>query len=467
MMIRHILLKRKNNIGSVADIVSAWKVLSVFCIMFVLLIGCGEPNLDDPKVREKIIAEAINFDSLQTRRAPSGEELRYAPNQEQPYTGWVKGERVLQQYQNGIPNGIYISWYRNGQNSKKGTYRNGQKNGVWTEWRENGQRDSEGIYKNNVQNGMWSYWDEKRQKFWEIDYSNMDMDSMVNVLDDSRVREKFLDEAIDFDSLQTRREPSGEELSYAPNQEQPYTGWVKSDSLDIIDDDFDNENISYIIQDLHAGRPGDMELAQYQHGKLHGSYINWWNSNQQNFLSGTFLNGKLHGLVTTWYKNGQKATEDPYKNGLLNGKWTTWYKNGQKKWEGTSLNDKPDGLSTMWYENGQKRSEGTDKNGEHDGLWTMWYKNGQKELEGTYKNGKEDGLWTAWYENGRKWEEGTYKNGKEDGLWTRWDKNGQKLRNNTDKDKPVEMGPTAEVEMVPIEVEMGPIEYKKQHWWDH
>ncbi len=298
-MIRHIFLKRKNNIGSMVDIVSVWKVLSVFCIMFLLIIGCGEPNLDDPKIREKIIAEAIDWDNLQTRRSPSGEELRYAPN-----------------------------------------------------------------------------------------------------------------------------------------QEQPYTGWVKSDSQDIINDidDSENESISGIISHLHVGHPGDMELVQYQRGKLHGFYINWRDSNQQNFLRGAFLNGKLHGLVTIWYENGQKLVEGTCKNGKGDGRWTRWHKNGQKAVEVTYKNGELHGLVTVSHENGQKLVEGTYKNGKEDGRVTVWHENGQIGEEGTYKNGKEDGLWNAWHENGQKWKKGIYKNEKRDGLWIEWDENGEEVSRKTYKD---------------------------------
>ena len=172
MVIRHILLKRKNNMGSVVDIVSVWKVLSVFCIMFVLLIGCGEPNLDDPKIREKIIAEAIDEDNLQTRKTPSGEELRYAPNQERPYAGWVKRDRELWQFQNGKPNGLYISWFWNGQNSEKGIFRNGEKVGLWTEWHDNGQKWEEGTYKEGKKNGRWTEWDQNGEKLWSETYTD-------------------------------------------------------------------------------------------------------------------------------------------------------------------------------------------------------------------------------------------------------------------------------------------------------
>ena len=112
-------------------------IISMFCMCFALLIGCGGsemddddpiadgdlisdnlPNLDDPKMREQILMEAIDEDNLQTRQSSSGEELFYAPNQEEPYTGWVKSQQEeddnllwyneLWQVQDGKKHGIYL-----------------------------------------------------------------------------------------------------------------------------------------------------------------------------------------------------------------------------------------------------------------------------------------------------------------------------------------------------------------------
>ena len=145
-----ILLEKGKFTRFVGSSSGIWKIMtlaSILCLVVASLIGCGEPNLDDPKVREEVIAKAIDQDSLQTRRAPSGEELYYAPNQERPYAGWVKIRNALYEFQNGKPNGIYISWYSNGQNRKKGTFRNGEEDSLWTQWYENGQKMSEGTYK--------------------------------------------------------------------------------------------------------------------------------------------------------------------------------------------------------------------------------------------------------------------------------------------------------------------------------
>ena len=62
--------------------------LFLFTVL-VLLFGCGESNLDDPETLDKILAEAIDADKIQ-KRGEEDEKLFYAPNESNPYTGWVK-----------------------------------------------------------------------------------------------------------------------------------------------------------------------------------------------------------------------------------------------------------------------------------------------------------------------------------------------------------------------------------------
>ena len=70
--------------------------------MFValLMVGCGDPDLDDKETLDGIIAEAIDKDKLQ-RRSKKGETLYHATSQQTPYTGWAK-----LMYDNGRVNGL-------------------------------------------------------------------------------------------------------------------------------------------------------------------------------------------------------------------------------------------------------------------------------------------------------------------------------------------------------------------------
>ena len=95
-------------------------------------------------MREQILAEALDEDHLQTRLSPAG-ELYYAPNQEVPWTGWVKATEddvpyALWQMQDGKRHGIFLKWYDNQQNREKVFYKNGVENDLWTFWTKNGEK---------------------------------------------------------------------------------------------------------------------------------------------------------------------------------------------------------------------------------------------------------------------------------------------------------------------------------------
>ena len=158
------------------------KCFSLICITLLLLIGCEEPplpeppnvtespNLDDSEVRKSIFDAAIDEADLQVTRNTSGEKIYHAANQEQPYTGWVKNIRKLQQFRDGKKHGIYISWYGNWQKVEQGQYKNGVQDGLWTQWDPVGQTEIEGTYKDGNRDGLWTLWHPNGEKESEITY---------------------------------------------------------------------------------------------------------------------------------------------------------------------------------------------------------------------------------------------------------------------------------------------------------
>jgi len=116
----------------------------------LLLVGCEESStpkaidLDDKETLDKIIAEAIDGNTLQGR-GKEGEVLAYARNQQAPYTGWVKfvydnGQvRELSQYKDGKADGLGIEWYEIGQKEWEHTYKDGKLMTV-VAWKPNGEK---------------------------------------------------------------------------------------------------------------------------------------------------------------------------------------------------------------------------------------------------------------------------------------------------------------------------------------
>ncbi len=132
----------------------------------------GGIDLDDNETRNRIIAEAIDGNTLQ-ERAKEGEKLAYAPNQETPYTGWGavmhdNGQiEMLAQIKDGKPDGHVISWYENGRKRTWNQYKDGKLNGLVAMWYENGQKKQEATYKDDKRDGLMTRWYENGDKKWE------------------------------------------------------------------------------------------------------------------------------------------------------------------------------------------------------------------------------------------------------------------------------------------------------------
>ena len=93
----------------------------------MLVVGCSSDKEESSsQMREPIDDDTIKLDinNLIDRGG-----LKYAPNDDEPYTGKV------------------FVFYENGQKMFDGRYRKGLMNGKWTYYHENGQKRTEANYK--------------------------------------------------------------------------------------------------------------------------------------------------------------------------------------------------------------------------------------------------------------------------------------------------------------------------------
>ena len=375
----------------------------------VCVIGCSESpssvsedSEESPFTSEKMkfFDQALSIGNLIIRqedfgRGALGEPLYYEPNQEAPYTGWVKNEKFLHSKKieegelfhvmNGKKHGLYIRWNFNNRKIEKGSYENGLKHGLWTYWyrwrgndsendSENDAKDSEGWYKNGLRHGLWTDWD-------------------IPV---------------------------------------PYK------------------------DDVYHTKKGSYREGSYKNGWKDGLWIHWYGKGQK-AIEGTYREPP-QGFISRRHTGGMQDSEEFSGEHIRVGVWTFWYENGQKSAQGEyrdiggQINLKT-GLWTFWYENGQKSAQG-EYDGDYTdsfsfvilarqvesfdsyetpetarvGVWTTWYENGQKKSQGEYEglSPSKTGLWTYWYKNGQKESQGEYKNDqKVGGTWTYWGVNGQ------------------------------------------
>jgi len=150
--------------------------------MFValLMVGCGESStpkaidLDDPATLDRIIAEAIDWHNLK-RRGKKGEKLRYALNEQTPYTGWAKrmlddGQvKQLTQFKDGKRDGLITHWYKNGQKKSEANRKDGELMSD-VAWKPNGEKCPVTNVKDG--NGVSVFYYENGKKQMERNYKD-------------------------------------------------------------------------------------------------------------------------------------------------------------------------------------------------------------------------------------------------------------------------------------------------------
>ena len=73
-------------------------------------------------------------------------------------------------YQNGIPQGFWKYFYRNGKVRAEGHYEKGEKQGFWKEYYKNGNVKSEGHIVGCEPSGYWKFYDKRSNAIKEMNY---------------------------------------------------------------------------------------------------------------------------------------------------------------------------------------------------------------------------------------------------------------------------------------------------------
>ena len=128
------------------------------------------------------------------------------------------------------------------------------------------------------------------------------------------VYQEALTEAIKLDSLERKR-MYGMIMLYVDSKEEPFTGWVKTET---------NGSISTL---------------------------------------GFISKGQKQGIWIAWHSNGQKLSEIAWENNLMSGSFRTWHENGQVGTIGQTRDGEVDGAWKEYYENGKLEANSINKMG--------------------------------------------------------------------------------------------------------
>lgn len=325
--------------------------------------------------------------------------LLFLPNQTQPYSGET------------------LCTFENGQYKTQGEYTNGLKDGKWTSWSKNGIKK---IELNYILGTLQSI-----TIFSPLHYKKIGLINYINGVESTIIIWDY------FDNGMLKKKANIKDNKLNGKFIQWYLNGNKEYQADYIDD---------VPQGIwwHWHENGKIEEeVRFIDGKRDGT-SKQWKENGIKWEDVNYKNGKLHGLWTKWHENGQKLRDRYYDEGNKVGTETSWYPNGEIAEVGNYKLDKAVGIWTKFYPNGQKYEEGVMDGFAKIGVWTIWHENGLKLGQGAYKGGMiPSGKWTIWHENGQKKSEGTYIYdtlatppliGSKDGIWLYWSEDGVKTK---------------------------------------
>ena len=139
-----------------------WQTLWLF--ISVSLLVHAQIDLDDPEVRKKVIAQAVE---VTPKNQADGTWVFYERHTRLPYkgTGWAviyydDGIRLdaLIQFKGGKREGLQTTWYKKGQVKVEVNFIDGKKYGLLNHSYMEMQKKSEANYKGGKKDGLWTTW---------------------------------------------------------------------------------------------------------------------------------------------------------------------------------------------------------------------------------------------------------------------------------------------------------------------
>jgi antitoxin component YwqK of YwqJK toxin-antitoxin module/Tfp pilus assembly protein PilF len=292
--------------------------------------------------------------------------LLYHPNGNKKREGRIK---------DGIPDGKWKSYNRNGFVTSEENYTEGKKNGKTFTYFENGKIKTEVEYKDGVANGNFKkyhkngkirnegvYVNDELLGVWNTYYANGNLQSTNYYKDD-----------------------------LAENWQQAYCANGKLESEDFFELGYVKKRLDYdslgkVIQQSVLDKGTGLLDIKYPNGK------NYWLN--------TYKYGLKQGLASSFYINGKPRTVKNYKDDKLDGEAKYYYPTGSIKSQETYINGDLNGKSINYYENGNVKSAYEYIYGIESGKSYYYHPNKQLQVEYTYKNNLLEGKTTNYDESG-------------------------------------------------------------------
>lgn len=293
----------------------------------------------------------------------------------------------------------FESFFAEGMKETEGKFVNSKRDGIWKTYYRNGNIDEETSYKDGKLNGpVKSY------------YKNGSLYAEYTNTDDS------------FDGFYK---------SYQKNGNINSMGWYQMDQLQgdwfIYSSDGKISHHGYYLND----KPHRYQLYYHPDGKLHyeechedgllkcitrydttgipiqkiilekgNGAFTLRNIKNQLLIAGEYKNGLLEGEVVRYLSPKQVQNRDQFMLGLINGLSEEYTVDGKLKEKGSYLDGEKTGEWSYYHDNGQLSSTGVYQRDERIGEWKWYYDTGELRRTGSYYNGFRDGIWNLYAPSG-------------------------------------------------------------------
>jgi antitoxin component YwqK of YwqJK toxin-antitoxin module len=357
---------------------------------------------------------------------------------------WYSGGAIMgagERTKDGMNNGYWNYYYKNGIRKSEGEFIAGKKNGSWKYYYPNGQIKEKSEFAND------------EQKYYNSFYHNNNPEVELAVENNQVTGEKkvyYSNGNLASSTTYKNGQINGPQKYYYRNGAPRYTitntnGVISGDLLEY----FDNGKKYQTVKFVNGNREGPSKTyfnntdntvaseGNYLKGQAVGDWKNYYQSGAL-YKTQTFNNdGEREGLLKEFYENGKTQLEEQYSNGHLSGLSKMYNEDGSLwqeflykkkklieyrafKPDGTRICDnKINGKNfklALYHPNGVKRREGEVSDGELTGVWKDYNTYGVLVSEANYVEGNYDGKYLNYHGNGKVQKERYFIKGKENGL---------------------------------------------------
>lgn len=377
-----------------------------------------------------------------------------------PFLGWS---------QEVDPDGYNKFYYPSGEIASEGRFENGKPQGEWISYYPNGELKSKGDKDAGLSVGTWVFYDKKGRKEWRYEYEKdvkfgcaEKFDTLGNVIEELFFVNGILqgektwyysDGSIRKTVKVENGEYVGEAIEYRENGDiitiEVYDNGFLQDKQ-VINRYDENGNKTGIWREYHPNGVVKAEI-KYRDGKQDGVQ-KYYNKKGKLIEIERMIYGEadttadqvaLLTLHKEFHPNGKVKSIGAMKNGLKDGVFRLYNENGEL-------------ITGNIYEKDTLVAEGfISADGIYNGDWKLYYKNGQLKAEGAYENGVQTGKWIYYFENGRIEQKGTLKENKYVGYWEWYYPNGQLKRTETYNNRSELNGTVTEFDSLGNEIARG------------